>query len=70
MAIRFKKIEILISEGEEGFLRSLNEDMRIKHGIVEGFLEDTIDALDNNYQVIVTDVNRKQLRSIKNEKSS
>jgi len=62
MAIRFKKIEILISEDEEEFLRTIAEDMRIKHGKVQGFLEDTISALDSNHQVIVTDVNREQLR--------
>jgi len=62
MARRFKKIEILISEDEENFLRTIYKDLQIKHGKAGGFLEDTINALDNNHQVIVTDVNREQLR--------
>ena len=62
MAIRFKKIEILISEDEEEFLRTIHKDLQIKHGQAGGFLEDAIRALDNNPQVIITDVNREQLQ--------
>ena len=65
MALRFKKIEILISEKEEAFLRSIHEDMTKKHGRVDNFLEDTIDALDNDHQVIITDVDPRLLKKEK-----
>ena len=65
MALRFKKIEILIGEREEEFLRSLHKDMRTKHGDVDSFLSDTIDALDNDHQVIITDVDPRLLKKEK-----
>jgi hypothetical protein len=65
MALRFKKIEILIGEQEEEFLRTLHKDMRIKHGDVDSFLSDTINALDNDHQVIITDVDPRLLKKEK-----
>ena len=65
MALRFKKIEILISEKDEKFLRDIHESLNGKHGRVDGFLEDTIDALNNDHKVIITDVNPKQLKKEK-----
>ena len=65
MALRFKKIEILISEKEEEFLRKIHEDTTRKCGRVDSFLEDTIDALDNDHQVIITDVDPRQLKKEK-----
>ena len=65
MALRFKKIEILISEKDEEFLRDIYKDLSGKHGKVDTFLADTIDALDNDCKVIITDVDP---RLIKREK--
>jgi|TARA_Y100000296_G_scaffold35753_1_gene41437 hypothetical protein len=65
MALRFKKIEILISETDEKFLRDIHESLSGKHGKVDGFLEDTIDALDNNCKVIITDVDPRLLKKEK-----
>jgi len=65
MALRFKKIEILVSEKEEGFLRTIHKDLSEKHGRVDSFLADTIDALDNDHKVIITDVNPRQLKKEK-----
>ena len=65
MALRFKKIEILISERDEKFLRDIYKDLTGKHGKVDTFLADTIDALDNDCKVIITDVDP---RLIKREK--
>jgi len=65
MALRYKKIEILISETEEGFLRSIYEETTRKCGRVDSFLEDTIDALDNDHQVIITDVDPRLLKKEK-----
>ena len=65
MALRFKKIEILVSESEEEFLRVLHKDVSAKHGNVGSFLSDTIDALDNDHKVIITDVNPRQLKKEK-----
>ena len=65
MALRFKKIEILISEREEVFLRSIHDEMNTNHGRVDNFLKDTIDALDNDHQVIITDVDPRLLKKEK-----
>jgi len=65
MALRFKKIEILISEKDEKFLRDIYKDLTGKHGKVDSFLADTIDALDNNCKVIITDVDPRLLKKEK-----
>jgi len=65
MALRFKKIEILISEKDEKFLRDIYNDLTGKHGKVDTFLSETIDALDNDHQVIITDVNPRLLKKEK-----
>jgi len=62
MALRFKKIEILISEKDEEFLRDIYKDLTGKHGKVDTFLSDTIDALDNDCKVIITDVDPRLLK--------
>ena len=65
MALRFKKIEILISEKDEKFLRDIYKDLTRKHGNVDTFLSETINALDNDHQVIITDVNPRLLKKEK-----
>ena len=65
MALRFKKIELLISEKDEMFLRDIHKSLSGKHGRVDGFLDDTIDALDNDNQVIITDVDPRLLKKEK-----
>ena len=65
MALRFKKIEILISEKDEAFLRDIYNDLTSKHGKVDTFLADTIDALDNDCKVIITDVDPRLLKKEK-----
>lgn len=62
MALRFKKIEILISERDEKFLRDIYKDLTGKHGKVDTFLADTIDALDNDCKVIITDVDPRLIK--------
>ena len=62
MALRYKKIEILISEKDEEFLRGIYNDLNNKHGKVDTFLADTIDALDNDCKVIITDVDPRLLK--------
>ena len=65
MALRFKKIEILISEKDEVFLRDIYNDLSKKYGKVDTFLSDTIDALDNDHHVIITDVDPRLLKKEK-----
>ena len=62
MALRFKKIEILISEKDEKFLRDIYKDLTQKHGNVDTFLSETINALDNDCKVIITDVDPRLLK--------
>ena len=65
MALRYKKIEILISEKDEVFLRDIYNDLTNKHGNVDTFLSETINALDNDCEIIVTDVNPRLLKKEK-----
>ena len=65
MALRYKKIEILISEKDEAFLRDIYNDLTNKHGNVDTFLSETINALDNDCEIIVTDVNPRLLKKEK-----
>jgi len=55
----------LISERDEKFLRDIYKDLTGKHGKVDTFLADTIDALDNDCKVIITDVDPRLLKKEK-----
>ena len=65
MALRYKKIEILISEKDEEFLRGIYNDLTNKHGNVDTFLSETINALDTDCEIIITDVNPRLLKKEK-----